>query len=288
MAAEIPSEMDDQEDELLEDFRARARECLAAAQAELASGDESRLPYAALRLRMALEALTYERAHAYRKFLAPGQCEAWQPKRIIDTLLNIDPHADRGRTLYSAPATEDEAPTADMDPVGIEHVISLRTLKKHYDALGSFLHLPTLRQLRQKQVLNLASLQKHCQGVIEAIEKALSSTIFNVVASVPFDFPCERCGEKIIRCTPFGPFQFETSCSACKATYGVSGAGDGRITMVPLLSMLVPCKVVGCTAQYRLWLDQSKLGHEWMCVECGANYRLNLSPKLLVGEGDSA
>lgn len=280
--------MDDNEVELLEDFRSRAQECLAAAKAEIASGDESRLPYVALRLRMALEALTYERAHAYREFLAPGQCEAWQPKRIIDTLLDIDPHADQGRTLYMDPTREGEAQPLDLIRVGVEHVVSVITLKKHYDALGSFLHLPTIRQLRQKKVSDLAAPRKHCQGVIEAVEKALSSTIFNVIPAVPIDFPCERCGENIKRRAPFGSFQFESSCPACKATYDVSGAGDGRTRVAPLLSMLVPCKIEGCTGQYRLWEDQAQLGHLWTCAECGANYRLNLSPKLLVGDGDSA
>ena len=280
--------MDDTEDDLLEDFRSHAQQCLTAAKMEIASGDESRLPYAALRLRMALEALTYERAHAYREFLAPGQCEAWQPKRIIDTLLAIDPHADQGRALYMDPTREGKAHPWGMIRIGIEHVVGVRTLRKHYDALGSFLHLPTIRQLRQKQGCDPMALRKHCQGVIEAVDKALSSTIFNVVPAVPIDFPCERCGESIKRRAPVGSFRFETSCSGCKATYDVSGTGDDRFRVVPLLSMLVPCKVDGCTGQYRLWEDQAQLGHVWTCAECGANYKLNLSPKLLLGNVDSA
>lgn len=43
------------------------------------SGDVTRLPYAALRLRLALEALIYERADAYRHYIDLSDSDTWQP-----------------------------------------------------------------------------------------------------------------------------------------------------------------------------------------------------------------
>jgi hypothetical protein len=81
------------------DFRSVARHAVSAAKVELASGDSDRLLYAALQLRMAVEALTYERAHAYRGLLPPAQCGAWQPRKVMQALLEMDPLADQGGTL---------------------------------------------------------------------------------------------------------------------------------------------------------------------------------------------
>lgn len=43
----------------MSDYREEARQQLARARAELASGDDERLKYAALELREAMESLTY-------------------------------------------------------------------------------------------------------------------------------------------------------------------------------------------------------------------------------------
>lgn len=50
----------------MDDYRSNARRYLAAARVEMDSGDPLRLPYAALRLRMVLDAFTCERVDAYR------------------------------------------------------------------------------------------------------------------------------------------------------------------------------------------------------------------------------
>ena len=63
------------------------------------SGDAARLPYAALRLRMALEALIYERADAYRPYIDLSDSDTWQPSKIMDALLSADPNAAKGITV---------------------------------------------------------------------------------------------------------------------------------------------------------------------------------------------
>ncbi len=51
-------------------YRNDARNSLKRAIAELAQADDERLKYAALELRMTMEALTYDRALAYKDELA--------------------------------------------------------------------------------------------------------------------------------------------------------------------------------------------------------------------------
>lgn len=60
-------------------FRHLAREALARARAELASEASSRLKFAALELRMAIESVTYERALSYKDEIPPSEYRTWQP-----------------------------------------------------------------------------------------------------------------------------------------------------------------------------------------------------------------
>lgn len=72
-------------------FRHSARESLARAKAELAANDPIRLRYAALELRDAMEALTYDRALAFKDDIPPEEYKTWQPRKLMAVLLDIDP-----------------------------------------------------------------------------------------------------------------------------------------------------------------------------------------------------
>jgi hypothetical protein len=72
-------------------LRPLARDALARARVELASGEEHRLRYAALELRLAMEALTYDRAAAFAELIPPEEYKTWQPRKLMAVLLEIDP-----------------------------------------------------------------------------------------------------------------------------------------------------------------------------------------------------
>jgi hypothetical protein len=72
------------------DYRNDARRELARAKDELASAGDERLKYAALELRMAMESLTYDRALAYKDEFPPAEYQAWQPRKVMALLLEID------------------------------------------------------------------------------------------------------------------------------------------------------------------------------------------------------
>ena len=72
-------------------YRQKAREALKRAKTELESGDQQRLPYAALELRFSMESLTYDRALAFRKELSPDKFDVWQPRDLMKHLHDLDP-----------------------------------------------------------------------------------------------------------------------------------------------------------------------------------------------------
>jgi hypothetical protein len=70
------------------DFRAEARKALNRARSELESGDDARLKYAALELRLAMEAITYDRARTYRNEMPPQEYDTWQPRKLMQLLID--------------------------------------------------------------------------------------------------------------------------------------------------------------------------------------------------------
>src|SRR5262245_33582340 len=120
-------------------FRNIARVRLEQAKAELASQDEQRVTYAALDLRMAIEGLTYDRAQAFREDIPPSEYGTWQPRKVMQLLLDIDPLADQ-TVIFSVgveplPGTRAQ----EMHCLGTDRVFNLKSIREHYDALGSFL-----------------------------------------------------------------------------------------------------------------------------------------------------
>src|SRR5258708_30871845 len=81
------------------DFRHSARTALERARAELASNEPYRFRYAALELRDAMEALTYDRAMAYKNDIPPEDYYTWQPRKLMMVLLGVDPDIGKSSTL---------------------------------------------------------------------------------------------------------------------------------------------------------------------------------------------
>jgi DNA-directed RNA polymerase subunit RPC12/RpoP len=261
---------------MMEEYRSDARRCLVAARIEMDSGDPMRLPYAALRLRMALEAFTYERVDAYRAWLAPGQCDTWQPRQVMKALREIDPNADKGGSLTIGLEEVYGVPAKQMVHVGSENVLSMRDIKDNYDALGAYLHLPTLKQLREKKAPDLAALRERCEVALSIIEKVLESSLTKAVAGILLDFQCRRCEKEISRMVPLVAHEFETACPHCSLRYLLSGEGDGRTTVTPPKTELLPCLTEGCAGEHLLWPDERKPGTTWACGVCQAEQQIRL------------
>jgi hypothetical protein len=228
---------------------------------------------------MALEALTYERLRAYKDFLPIDQCEAWQPRQVLRALLEIDPHADKGATIFIGLEETYGVPAKKMSLLGTEHVVDLQTIKKHYDALGSYLHLPTLKQLREGSAPDESKLRKHCDAAAFAIEKALSSNLMNAVIGIPVNFPCQRCAEPIARKMPMPPFEFNSKCSHCGAEYHFEGDNDGVRHRARCTEHR--CPTDACEGTRHFWPDELKPGTQWTCERCGDTYLLVLGVQAL-------
>jgi hypothetical protein len=256
------------------DFRSEAKSALERARVELASNAPERLKYAALELRTGLEAITYDRMRMYKDDIPPEEYATWQPKKVMQLLLDIDPYADQGCVVHIGIEKEYGKPSDDMKYMGTEQVLSMSTLKKHYDALGSYLHMPTSKQIKENAIPSLDKLRIRCGEIAIELDKALSSGMFNVHLGSSSTMECFRCNTPIRRHLPLSKEQVDAKCFNCNATYIVTRVGDQVSWQAKAQELKCPTNT--CESSFMLYEDQMKQGTCWTCEDCKESYILLL------------
>lgn len=258
-------------------FRQRARDSVARARAEMGCGDSERLKYVALELRMAIEAVTYERAQSYKADLPPSMYLTWQPKRLMQELLEIEPLADKSASIAFGIEEVPGQPAKEMTYLGAEKVFDLKAIKTHYDALGSYLHMPTMKQIQDKGGLDIEKLRGHCIEILNSLEAVLSSSVFNINFSRFSSIDCmnEGCGKPVRKRIPNANEVLKAVCFECNAEYEIKAGGEGKWEWRPLLED-VDCPTDHCSQKLKIWQHQIKPGSCWRCSECGGLFKIGL------------
>jgi hypothetical protein len=256
-------------------FRSNAEKALTRAKKELESQEEERLKYAALELRLALEAITYDRLQGYREKIPPRFYETWQPKRVLQFLLQLDPYADRSSIVSIGIEDTPGVPAADLKPYGEETVLNLKNLKEHYDALGSFLHMPTLGKLEKGVYTNYQAVRGRCEEIINILDTVFRSSIWNVVFRYLTKINCLKCGALIAKNMHPGSPPLEAECFECGVTYSVKHMGGETPQWKPKQKEIV-CPEKDCNSTFWMWEKDLKRRTCWTCVDCGNNFILDL------------
>lgn len=246
-----------------------ARRHCASAKALLSSGSDDDVLLAALKLRMALESVTYDRSKGFAEDLVPEAMKTWQPKKLMERMLEVDPQADSDATLsFGEEPSPGETP-AFMQLLGTDHVLNLRTLKKHYDALGSYLHTPTLAQIEQGKNHDFGKLSRRCALIVEALETALSSKVWNSTFAIRGEIECAECGSIIRRRLPKDKTERVIQCWSCAASYTMIEIDDEKVRFEPR-RVNVGCPEKDCEGESHIWERNVEVGNAWKCHDCGS------------------
>lgn len=257
------------------DFRFFARKAVQRAKGELDTGDDSRLPYAALELRLALEALTYDRATVYEDEIPPEQYATWQPRKLMQLLLSIDPSADKTRSIRVGRQGRPDKPASDMQLIGTDEGLSLKIIKDHYDALSAHIHMPTLKQVIEGWSQDSAALRVRCNKVLQAVEKVANAKLFRSSMKVISECNCFRCERPIKRSLPRGAGTLTTKCFECSAPHEVT-YGDGEQVIWRPIAQNLKCLSPECGAAFWLFDDDVRPGTSWRCPGCKKQFELAL------------
>jgi transcription elongation factor Elf1 len=254
-------------------FRNHARQALEQAKTQLAGDAPGRLRYAALELRLALEALAYDTAQSFEEELPESAYEQWQPHRLVETLVEVDPGADRTvRVAFREEGCDDQ----QWLDGGTEWRTPLEVLEKFYHSLGSLLHVATLTQMRKGKGFNEAKAGKLCGDVVAELERVLASRVWNVRFQNRVTFNCCRCQKLVVRSVPSDLDRVVAKCRDCGAAHEVKNGPGGK--QCTALGQDVPC--LKCHHVTFLFEDEIKQGARWACSKCGAELLLVLRVKL--------
>lgn len=249
-------------------YRSTARTHCQTAKALLSSGTDDDVLLAALKLRMTLESITYDRSKGYAEELGPETMKTWQPKKLMERMLEVDPQADADATLsFGEEPSLGETPET-MQLLGTDHVLNLRTLKKHYDALGSYLHTPTLAQIEQGKTHDYARLGQRCSKIIDALDTALNSKVWNSTLAVRGEIDCAECGSVIRRRLPKDRAEHVVECWSCTASYTMTEIENEKVRFEPRY-VNIPCPRAECSNVTQLWEKEVAQGNSWPCNGCG-------------------
>lgn len=258
----------------------------------IATNDEQRLKYAALNLRMAMEAITYERALAFKDEFPPQEYETWQPRKVMLVLLEIDPNADKDSSLAFGLEEVYGVPAPVMSALGSEKVLNMATLKEHYDALGSYLHVPTIGQAKVGKVPSAEKLKTRCENIIAFIKEVLASTVFNVTLGNFSSVNCIECGKPIRKRLHQGKVEIIAECYSanCSASYVICVKDNRQVEWKPRLHE-IKCAGGNCNEKISVWYREMEIGRQWICPKCGGKNTFVLGIKFetnrLAGETNS-
>ena len=246
-------------------YRAQARQALERAKKLLVKDDQLR--YAALDLRLAMEALTYDRAQGYLEELPLGALAKWQPKQLMDALIEIDPTAGSTYTLRMGEEPAPGVAPDTMTTLGTDVVFGLKEIRRHYQAVSSFLHMPTMQQHSDGKGWDPEKVRLRLEEAAQEIDTSLSSPVWNTTLGHFSNFECCRCDKPIHKRVPRGEAKLVAKCVYCDAPHAGRVLDDGKVQWKP---MVVPsaCPTPDCTHSHDLWLDKIKQGTCWKCPKC--------------------
>jgi hypothetical protein len=260
-------------------FRQQARDALLRAKDELGSNVPERLKYAALELRMAMECLTYERASGYESELPSQEYETWQPRKLMLLLLEIDPNADKDSSIAVGKQDVPGTPAETVTSLGTERVLSLETIKRHYDALGSFLHIPTFKQLKKGGDIDHTKLRTRCILICSEIELTLASPVWNINFGIFSEIACERCGKIVRKRLPKELTTSMARCFECGATYDLAKFSQDQVSW-KLIQQTVQCRASACGKAMFLVEADIEAGKCVKCLHCGGMHDIDLMIRL--------
>lgn len=256
-------------------YRSLAKRHLESAKLQLNTKKELNLKYAALELRMAMEAITYDRAIAYKDEFPPEEYETWQPQKVMLVLLEIDSIADQNRSIAFAPMKHDGSVPSEMISLGTDVVLNMRVLKKHYHAIGSYLHMLSMKNMRAGESIDYIKFRKRCDDIYTYLEGVLASKCYNVTLGRFATLKCQSCKSPVRKRISSGQKEVVAECYQCKASYTLTKESDGKVKWTPC-SQEIFCSNSDCQHPIILWQYQVAVGKHWKCTECGGQNEIVL------------
>jgi hypothetical protein len=153
----------------------------------------------------------------------------------------------------------------------------MELLKKHYDALGSYLHVMTRPSFDEQYRKRSAKLRQRCQAVCAYLRRIFGSTMWNVRAGIVLTFACDRCKTPMVKTVPFSHEGRVVRCLGCEAEYRLERGDTEELTRVCPVAHEIRCPYAECGESSKIWKSDAVLGARWKCGSCGNRFGFQLA-----------
>lgn len=260
-------------------MRQQARERLARAKALIVKGDTESVRYACLELRLAIEYLAYQQLQAYLAEVPDEAMRKWTPRQVIEQMREVDPNADKSSTLFYGKEETYGVPAKEMSVVGEDRRFSLKWANTNHNALGNFLHAPSLHQLETGQAPSAEKMLRKASEIAATVQHILDTPLFNVNFGVFFEFNCD-CGGSIKRRDGSFKKRDGIKCPSCGAIHDV--VGEDKATGQTQFSIRkISYKCETCSSDNWIGVHRLNLGTVLICANCDAKARIIYSLALV-------
>jgi hypothetical protein len=246
-------------------------DCLARIKTLSVSGNAASLRYACLELRFCMEGVTYEKLRAYASRLPPEVLSRWQPPQAVAALLELE---DEAGHEYTVAIEVRRGETAGPVQVMGEHwTFATAWLRKHYNKLGNFFHVPNENApSRSQPQIDPQELREYLESVVVECERVVeSSRTFTLAPTVEFN--CQLYRRKMVANAKSAERRGYVSClhPGCDAENVVFAAED-RSPRFRLSGWVFPCQACG----HWIVVPSKHLvpDHEFACDACGRRHKL--------------
>ena len=156
----------------------------------------------------------------------------------------------------------------EMGFLGSDRPLTMKALKEHYDALGSYLHVRTIAQRQRDEVAAPKRLRRRCELVAKEIELSLAGSLFNAVFGNFATIDCVQCNSKIRRRIDAKEKKTDVECFTCVASYEVTCDEHNSVNWRPEQKE-VKCGNPHCESVVHVWRKEFEVGNGWTCPNCG-------------------
>lgn len=243
--------------------------CIVRALELLKNDDPISIRYACLELRYCIEAISYEKAKLYRKHLPYEVVAKWQPRKLIDALVEFDPYVNENFSINLWFENQDGSKDKLIFS-GSHNCLPSTFLKKHYNKLGFYLHVPTIAQ-KDSYVdsQETAKIKDYLLSIADSIRASADNLIDSNIAETVSAY-CQECNQFIIRNVKSlekNPIVVCTN-SQCMAQYDVTVTKNG--SMWKLRTFDIECP--DCKIKYYYGLHLLNEGAVVKCDECQSEF----------------
>ena len=246
-------------------FRKQAKEHRDAAQAHFESGDDNLLLASALRLRMSIECLAYELLQALGDDASHKTMETWQPSKLIKELKEIDVAVDQDVSIRIGVEKVRGEPAKEMRDLGTVARLSAKWISKQWNALGSYLHTPTIKQIKAGRAFDAEQLRVQLEGIFPEIDRVLEANLFSINIREIITVTCS-CGFAVKRRESLLEKETQVTCTNCGAILGAEQK-NGEWTFFFLFHNY---ECPSCEKKNYFPAQKLSDGVEFTCDGCGA------------------